>query len=531
MEKYSLVDDALFSCTDTTGRRFSASLPEILARLCKAEISSFDALQLHQKQAWHCFLVQLGAIALTRSNETFNPSDAEFPSDANTWRRMLLSLTDGETAPWCIVVDNPAKPAFMQPPVPEGSLEDANYKLDIETPDDLDMLITAKNHDIKARRLKNAELEHWIYALVTLQTQQGFLGVGNYGIARMNGGFGNRPQVGRTPHLDWCSRFTHDLQVLLRSREELVSEFQYDPEGITMLWIEPWDGAKDSSIHYQQCDPYFIEICRRIRFKTDGNQVIQCWRSNTKATRLELPDELLGVTGDPWTPVEKSKNKAFSLGGSGWNYETVRNVLFSNDYKNPAALDVESTDIKSFFVATALVRGQGETEGYHHRVIPLPRKVMSLMAEPDRKQQLAARSEDYARFAADVQRRVLYPAVRALLTAGTGNENAKIESNKIQKVTNRFKDSVDQVFFQQLWDDVTLPEEQAYKNWQETLYTIAGKLKEQAIKSYPVPSIRRYKAVSRADAVFEGSARKVLDRLFPENFIHMEETQHEPAGK
>jgi CRISPR system Cascade subunit CasA len=48
--------------------------------------------------------------------------------------------------------------------------------------------------------------EHWFYALLTLQTMQGFLGAGNYGISRMNGGFASRPSVGLAPSDRWGMR-------------------------------------------------------------------------------------------------------------------------------------------------------------------------------------------------------------------------------------------------------------------------------------------------------------------------------------
>jgi CRISPR system Cascade subunit CasA len=56
----------------------------------------------------------------------------------------LLKLADGSEAAWHLVVDDVSQPAFMQPPVPEGSLEEAKYSSDIQTPDELDMLVTSK---------------------------------------------------------------------------------------------------------------------------------------------------------------------------------------------------------------------------------------------------------------------------------------------------------------------------------------------------------------------------------------------------
>jgi CRISPR system Cascade subunit CasA len=61
------------------------------------------------------------------------------------------------------------------------------------------MLVTAKNHDVKAARLTEAGIDDWLFALVTLQTMEGIGGRNNYGVSRMNGGFANRPGFSIAP--------------------------------------------------------------------------------------------------------------------------------------------------------------------------------------------------------------------------------------------------------------------------------------------------------------------------------------------
>ena len=46
-------------------------------------------------------------------------------------------------------MDDLTKPAFMQPPA-SSEKKRADYKSAIETPDELDMLVTSKNHDLKS---------------------------------------------------------------------------------------------------------------------------------------------------------------------------------------------------------------------------------------------------------------------------------------------------------------------------------------------------------------------------------------------
>ena len=70
---------------------------------------------------------------------------------------------------------------------------------DVETPDALDLLITSRNHDLKQAVARRADPEEWIFALVSLQTGEGFGGAANYGIARMNGGSSSRAMMALAP--------------------------------------------------------------------------------------------------------------------------------------------------------------------------------------------------------------------------------------------------------------------------------------------------------------------------------------------
>ena len=77
--------------------------------------------------------------------------------------------------------------------------------------DALDMLVTSKNHDLKAARIHHAHADDWLFALISLQTQEGFLGSGNYGVSRMNGGFASRPGVGVAMVGAWGQRWQSDI--------------------------------------------------------------------------------------------------------------------------------------------------------------------------------------------------------------------------------------------------------------------------------------------------------------------------------
>ena len=120
----------------------------------------------------------------------------DLPGASKDWRAALAELTpDCADTAWSLVVENASEPALLQPPTKRVD----KFKLAAETPDALDVLVTAKNHDRKQAQATAAPPHFWLYALATLQTSQGYSGRGNPGIARMNGGLASRVLVDRRP--------------------------------------------------------------------------------------------------------------------------------------------------------------------------------------------------------------------------------------------------------------------------------------------------------------------------------------------
>ena len=99
------------------------------------------------------------------------------PETAGEWASLVLGLTPDypDDEPWQLVVDDITKPAFMQPPA-SSKAKEKDYKSSVATPDELDMLVTSKNHDLKAAVAVQASADDWVFALVTLQTMEGFGG-------------------------------------------------------------------------------------------------------------------------------------------------------------------------------------------------------------------------------------------------------------------------------------------------------------------------------------------------------------------
>jgi len=410
--KLFLLTSPLFTSADISGRdRSQHTLPGVLAALSRGAVGDFPRVRPHQRHVWHAFLVQVAALALTAAGR-----DAP-PQDEDTWRRLLLDLTpehqDG--AAWALV-SPPDRPAFLQPPIPGGDLK--NFK-PIETPDALDLLVNAKNHDLKSGSMVEALPEHWAYALLSLQTQEGFLGAGNYGVSRMNGGFASRPCLGVAPEGAAAAHFLRDLRHLLASRGRLSEDHGYPTRGgLGLVWLEPWDGS--TSLPPAKLDVFYIEICRRVRLVSrDGR--IDALGTGSKVPRIEAK-ALKGATGDPWTPLVLDKDgfKAFTLDAGGFSYKRLVQLLFPPASARRAPLQVVEADddVEGLsVVARALVRGQGKTEGFHERRIPISNAIRRRMLGPlSATDPLALCAHERVADVGALSRKILFPAALMAFT-------------------------------------------------------------------------------------------------------------------
>ncbi|MFP3940274.1 MAG: type I-E CRISPR-associated protein Cse1/CasA [Thermoanaerobaculia bacterium] len=503
---FGLLSDPLLTVQCLGREPALETLPGVLARLGTGEAIQFPRLQAHQGHAWHAFLVQLAALVAHRRGS----DDLTLSEDA--WRAALLELTaeaGGEA--WHLRVDDLSKPAFFQNPVPEGDLQ--GYKDPTVFPDDMDVLLVARNHDVKTRRIAHPEPELWVYTLVTLQTMQGFLGRGNYGIARMNGGFSSRPCVGFAPSTAWPDRFARDVQVWLDTRPELTGEDYGYPEegGLALLWLPPWDGAKESSRALTGCDPFFIEVCRRVRLVDDGRGRLECRRTNTQAPFLDAK-HANGDTGDIWMPVG-ADGKALTVSGSGFDYQRLTRILFGGEYPRKPALEIREEDgPEPVLIAEVLVRGQGQTEGYHRRVIPVPPKARSRLLSDDEENGLGNLAEARVRQAGVARRDVLHRALCSLLQGG--KDRLDFRDRRMSPWTERFDRAVDAVFFEDLWDAADLPPEEANRRWDYRLFELARAQFDHATEAAPKAEATGLRAEARSRLFFHALARKLLKGAF-----------------
>lgn len=511
---FNLLHEPLICWRDTLqGDAHRGNLPDVLVALAANGVRDFPRLRPHQHHPWHAFLVQLAAIALHHAG-----LDEPWATAAD-WRAALLALTpdDPDAAAWCLVAP-PDRPAFLQPPVPGET--PATWNNLLHAADALDMLVTSKNHDLKGERARHALPEDWLLALLSLQTQEGFLGAGNYGISRMNGGFASRPGVGVAALDSWGQRWRNDIASLLAQRERIAQDYGLAEEGgHALLWLLPWSGQDALSL--SALDPLYIEICRRVRLAAPQGQ-LQAHASGSKVARIAAKDGG-GVTGDAWTPVETAKGKALTVSRNGFDYKLMSALLASSDYTLGAAwrLDGWPRGTPLQVIAQATVRGQGKTEGYHERRVPISPRLRGFLVGTQRP--LVAQAAQRRIQAIAEVRKLLWSALALLFANGESDSGNDAVSNRASRFAQPFEQQEDSRFFDDLSLQIEAEEEQqdaVYLDWLLGLANRARTVLEQAFAAGPRSAMQRYKARSAALSRFESGLRSGKKPPFIELAAH-----------
>lgn len=516
---YNILEGSLIRACAPDGTTRAFTLPALYPALLKDEVAHFPALRPHQRHAWHAFLCQLGALACLRAGVD------EPPLDAAEWEKLLRGLTPDFPGdePWHLV--SPAdKPALLQAPVPGGGLE--GFKA-VGTPDALDMLVTSKNHDVKSARLAYAEADDWLFALVTLQTMEGFLGAGNYGIGRMNGGFANRPGLSMAPEGGVGAHVARDLKRLIELRDHVLDRYPaYDETGLALLWLQPWDGT--TSLAPDVLDPYFIEVCRRVRLaETQGRLCARV--AGSKVARVKFSAESAGNTGDPWTPLETVKEgvKALTVDARGFGYRRLAEIVASDGFTlaplqavGPQETQQGEAGLPHVLVCRAMARGQGKTEGLHERRIRVrPDALSAFLPEQGEKLSIISRARlDQAGEMARMLRR----ALMVLFQNGPEREAfAPRDPNSADRTVpflGAFDRSIDADFFDHLFAEVAAGDEAERHalraRWLTALKARARAVLAGAEAGSPTSSLRRLRAQVRAEAALDASFRKAFGALY-----------------
>lgn len=497
------------------------TLPELLALLVRDEVESYPALRPHQAPAWHMFLVQLAALALHRAGVS------DLPDTEAVWTQALRGLTPEfpDDEPWCLVVEDKSKPAFMQPPIPDSVILDKVTS----TPDALDLLITSRNHDLKQAVAREAEAQDWVLALVSLQTSEGFGGAKNYGIVRMNGGSSSRSMLSLAPLANDRAKsnepssgawFRRDVSVLLATRaEELIKHEQigYPPHGgLGLVWTALW--PEGEQLPLQALDLWFIEICRRVRLSMQHGSITGV-RGTSTTPRVEAKS-MNGAIGDPWAPVHKTANKSFTLSSSDFDYSKLVELVFSGDWNlpllaRPASFEAGSDTMA--LIAQALSRGNSKTEGFKSRILPIAGRVSRALG-PRRQElhELAKKQmEEISKFD-----KALSLALTLVAAGGDAGKRRKEHYALTDGARKTLDHAADAIFFEHLWARFEAQEAgrkalQAEEfRFASELHKKAKEIFEAALPSMPCARLFRPRAEARARRVFRSS----IQRAFPELF-------------
>ena len=470
--------------------------------MARGEVAEFPSLRAHQRAAWHMFLVQLAALALWRAGQRV------LPRQSSAWAGMLRGLVPDYPgdAPWRLVAYEPDLPAFLQPPEPGGL-----SWTEIETPDALDVLITARNHDVKQAANRQATPEDWIIALVSLQTMSGYSGNGKNGIARMNGGFASRPLVGLAPargagdlSLDPSAWWARDVRRLLEQRAAGEGAERGTVGGPAILWCLDW--PEGDQLNPASLDPWFIEVCRRVRLVEEDGKFL-AFSSTSRSARIDAK-RLKGDLGDPWTPVHNKERKSLTVGEGPLDYPKLCELLYSGDWTLPILTrrgeDEQGRDM--VLVAEALSRGPGKTHGLKSRIVPMPAAATlpPISNVPDAAQ---AQIEEIA---------VFHRALRySLAWAAAGGNPEALDTKhfaQAREAENRLHDTVDRMFFPYLRR--RLEESGVRLEFLETLWTVTRQEFELALAGMKGPALKRARTHAGADRALTNIVRRAFPELF-----------------
>ena len=481
------------------------SLPEVYEVLAADQLESFIGLRPHQKHAWHAFLAQLAVIAL--HNCTHHKSPIEL--SAEEWGDALRGLTtEYDDEPWKLVVGDPKCPAFMQPPSMNG-FED--YKKHVFAPDDLDILVTAKNHELKQSIAMRHSLDDWVYALVSLQTMAPFSGRGNYGIARMKGGYSSRPCLSLRPRKGGLgAHLFHDIDHMIANRDQVLQNYPeyYRVEGgLSLLWTEPWDGS--SSFTLDNLDPHFIEICRRVRLFCKSASIVA--RTGTSSKPRITASHANGNLGDHWTPVDVKRGWSLSMSQSRLQYEKLTELLIGNTFHLPNAMKVKTANGESWkLTIRGLAGGQGKTEGYHERSdLAFSNKTSMAFGFHSSEDELAVLVEKQL----DEISSIANALRNGIAVAASGKrEPEKQDWQRASSYLARFHREVDSFFFRYLdrrfVADTNVEKEEIRAEFGVQLVRTAREVFQLAVHTIPCSVSVRHRAQALAEMTFNARLRK-----------------------
>ena len=522
---HNLIHDRFIRVILTDGEAVRLSLPGIFEALGSDKVDGFLALRPHQRASWHMLLAQLGAIASYRSGSR--------PETAEDWAAALLALAPDEA--WDLVGEKDDAPAFLQPPM-SGS-----YKDEIRAADAIDVLVTSKNHSVKAGQAVNAEPDVWLFALVSLQTMQGGLGVGNFGISRMNSAYGSRPFIGVAPPGGFGAHVMRDIDLMLEARADLSDRTGLSEDGHELLWTLPWDGT--TQLRFESLAPWYVDVCRRVRLRRDARG-IYAQRENSTKPRVDMSGRN-GITGDHWAPINLKEAKLYTADARGFSASVACALLLPSGgerrFALPDAMRLLPSDREMRVLMRVLVRGQGKTEGYHEREIPFRRRTVSLFQTAEGTERVADLAREHLTELDEIGGAIRYGVIG--FCAGGDRDLMRKPSKAVARQADTLAGPIraallaeaDARFFERVQDRLETPEDEIGQ-----LRDLIGRARDlllPAMDTFPAPTSRRLRSRVAGERAFysalryrKGRISPLYDQIFPRKKENDDETVLEAAS-
>ena len=232
--------------------------------------------------------------------------------------------------------------------------------------------------------------------------------------------------------------------------------------------------------------------------------------TGSKAARIAAK-ELNGLTGDAWTPIDVEGGKALTITSNGFNYKLVSELMFGGKYQPPTAhnLDQTCSGSRLVFITQGITRGQGKTEGYHERHVPISPKVRGLLVS-NQKVQLERISGQRIAAIGDVRSLLRYALV-VLFESGDVKDirqASKTHEAKVRKFSAPFEGAEDARFFDDLNEEIEATDPGAQRlQWLLGLVDRADSILKAAFEAGPRSGIQKYRAQSAALSRFHGGLR------------------------
>lgn len=464
MRDLSLLTTKVIPVLRKDGTHDALTLPETLAALSDDDVQSFREIKVHQAAAIDLFFAHLGVVLIDLAKD-----DLGFKADASVWNERLLSIAP-ESA-WKLYSEDPTVSSFMQPGMSRKEFEKtvAN-KGKTFSPDEIGVLIVSKNHTNKFSAMVEPSAWHWIASLIETQTLSGFDGSSLYGIPRMNGGLSTRFRVATYTDLSASGKWNSDVRKVLDALPDIYHDYPHfhkSGKRIAATWALEWDGKEQ--IKTTDLHPLYVDVCRRLKLGREPDGRLFVVTAGSSGTRIPSLD-LKGNFGDPWAPryntafkvdkkgnVKDSAPAYSSLSPNAISVGLLAKIVTGDQgYERSRLQAFVKSDIgkPAFFCLSGILRGQGETYGYHDVVIPIPAAATFRFASRSALDELGSRSRSMLELA-DKAEQVLKIGVYRFCQP----ENVDIDFKNSEKSTatfartsDRFKQAFSAEFFGHLWN-------------------------------------------------------------------------------